>query len=739
MRKIIKTILTVALTICTINVIHAVNISEMEFPYSLDRSTWTAVANSYQYQSGDNDGPASNLLDGNTGTTWHSAYQDGAAADVREFPFYVKIKFSDDFTKTETFSAFKYITRQGSADNGNIAGYELYISNANEDLDFTSSSWQLIHTGSFSGKENEVDLGQMYSATQIQLKAISSQNGNVFAGGSEFELYRDEMNIVPIPSSDMTIDVSGTNEGNKDNLFDNNDTSFWTSEDGGNLNADFLKITLTNETVINQIDFTDRYDNGTNTQWKCTGNMRNYIIQVSLTGEDGDWKVVSAGKTFDDEKYTSKGDGGTTRVKFAPVLAKYIKITCTESYHWENHNQNKFMTISELDVYGASSHMAKPSEPVMTYVNVARGKTVTALNSDGSEPGGNGQRPLSMITDGTINMNNYGELGRDNNRVSKYIQIDLEKVYTTIKKLHMHRYWDSNRIYDATVIQVAESLDESGNLNNPVTIFNSDSNNAHGLSNLPEAVGLYGETSDGKEFVVPENTPIQYIRVYVYGVKDGGTTDHIVELQAIAENIEKYNSDLAAYKEAEKKYYGKADVIYGFESDYAGYVRESRYSSVAPASITPEEVEANEQKEAVLSADGSFIKYVTDKVLSVRVQTYSENGKIYAKFVSSVPSLNLNKVKFKVQTSNSVVQEKESNKVYTELNTNYGTDITTPTEAFNNEASEYFFTLKLNGIPNDYAGTITVTPCWQPHEEEVWVEGVSRTFKVSENKLVDAE
>lgn len=48
----------------------------IELP-ALDRTNWKAEADSYHNSSGGSDGPASNLLDGNVDTIWHTNYGGG--------------------------------------------------------------------------------------------------------------------------------------------------------------------------------------------------------------------------------------------------------------------------------------------------------------------------------------------------------------------------------------------------------------------------------------------------------------------------------------------------------------------------------------------------------------------------------------------------------------------------------------------------------------------------------------
>ena len=88
---------------------------------ALDRTGWTAVADSYHNASGPSDGPGQNLLDGNVNSIWQSNY--GGGTGDQSYPYEVVI----DLAGEKTFSCFSYTPRQQGEDtNGNIKGYELH-------------------------------------------------------------------------------------------------------------------------------------------------------------------------------------------------------------------------------------------------------------------------------------------------------------------------------------------------------------------------------------------------------------------------------------------------------------------------------------------------------------------------------------------------------------------------------------------------------------------------------------
>ena len=111
---------------------------------ALDRTGWTAVADSYHNASGPSDGPASNLLDGNLDSIWHTNY--GGGTGDQSYPYNVVITLNG----SKTFSCFSYTPRQQGEDtNGNILGYELWYATAETKLDFSDDSWIKAAQGNF--------------------------------------------------------------------------------------------------------------------------------------------------------------------------------------------------------------------------------------------------------------------------------------------------------------------------------------------------------------------------------------------------------------------------------------------------------------------------------------------------------------------------------------------------------------------------------------------------------------
>lgn len=254
-------------------------------PVALDRTGWTAEADSRQYASGDSDGPASNLLDGRTESIWHTNYGGGVGPQV--MPHYVVF----DLQKEQTIQAFAYTPRQqGEETNGNIKNYQLYISATKEGLDSVDS---LVAEGSFKYDGVNpiyVNLDKAYKGQFVKLVAKSAVNGQQFAGGAEFNLYDHEVEIATGPknafkssdlsikgySSENTTDKPGKKLTFEFEPFIYKDVEYTINEvlvmyDGDHFMRKFLEISIPDEdkatTAIDYIDLESMNVNADDQQW----------------------------------------------------------------------------------------------------------------------------------------------------------------------------------------------------------------------------------------------------------------------------------------------------------------------------------------------------------------------------------------------------------------------------------------------------------------------------------------
>ena len=121
------------------------------------------------------EGDASHLVDGDPNTYWHTVY----SVTVAKYPHWIDF----DCAEVKTIKGFTYLPRQNSS-NGNIKDYQLQVSN-------DGKNWgEIIVKGSFENNQEEkrVMFTKPVKARYVRFTALSSQNGDDFATGSEIKI-----------------------------------------------------------------------------------------------------------------------------------------------------------------------------------------------------------------------------------------------------------------------------------------------------------------------------------------------------------------------------------------------------------------------------------------------------------------------------------------------------------------------------------------------------------------------
>ncbi|WP_294629194.1 glycoside hydrolase family 2 TIM barrel-domain containing protein [uncultured Bacteroides sp.] len=121
------------------------------------------------------DGDASNLVDGDPGTIWHTMY----SVTVAKYPHWVDL----DAGEVKEIKGFTYLPRQNGS-NGHIKDYSIHIS-------MDGKEWgEPVKKGTFenNSKEKRVMFDKPMKARYIRFTALSSQNGQDFASGAEMTI-----------------------------------------------------------------------------------------------------------------------------------------------------------------------------------------------------------------------------------------------------------------------------------------------------------------------------------------------------------------------------------------------------------------------------------------------------------------------------------------------------------------------------------------------------------------------
>lgn len=271
---------------------------------------------------------------------------------------------------------------------------------------------------------------------------------------------------------------------------------------------------------------------------------------------------------------------------------------------------------------------AKLTQTLPEAENLALNKTVTAKNTDGTEVNVNTNNgpDLSKAVDGISQspyqgVVNYAEFGDEADLTEpkpSYLQVDLGGVYL-IDHVNMWRYYNDTRQYQDTVICLAKNSDFS----DAVVIYNADTENKQGFG--PGTDADYTETSEGKEFSVPENTEARYIRVYCNGAQIGtfrGKTNHIVELQVWGWDFGPKPYEQDAFQNAES-YLTSFDEIcpdYQLDEDFSS---QSDREKAAKGQVThPDVIEIPEQARAQFGGHKYWMAYTPNGGVG---NSYNEN------------------------------------------------------------------------------------------------------------------
>lgn len=444
---------------------------------------------------------------------------------------------------------------------------------------------------------------------------------------------------------DSMITVSGTTSEagvNKANVLDGNNTTYWTSQDvtEGTVNSDnaWLKVDLGATYKLDQVDYTPRYYNGAQNYWACTGNIKKLIVEISKDGQT--WTSVTGESGLDlSSKITNTNDLTffPEEITFDAQEARYVRISGTSSYHWQEGSQNKSITVGDLAIYGEKVE-AK---------NIAKDADVTAKwTADGTDAAKGGDRPMTMAVDGnkTDYASNYAEFGADGKRESSYMQVNLGDV-CDVNSLSLYRYWGDSRIYQDTVVAVAEKETDFAE-GKATIVYNADDQNVHKLyTQAPEKFDEdYAETAQGKSWTLPEGTKAQFVRVYMYGRKDNATTtNHVVELEVYGtkpEEGEKPGVDITALIDrlAELSAVDTSNATTDSAAAFKALVKEG-YDLVATGAQTQEEVTAMIEKlkgaEDKLVDASALRTAIADAEEKVKTSTVSSAEPVKAKIAEA--------------------------------------------------------------------------------------------------------
>uniref|UniRef100_UPI0024ACE40B discoidin domain-containing protein n=1 Tax=[Ruminococcus] torques TaxID=33039 RepID=UPI0024ACE40B len=483
---------------------------------------------------------------------------------------------------------------------------------------------------------------------KVEKAAITAEDGvtaaavyDIAYGYNEVANLGEPEGLPKLKLTNDMITVSGKSEGEKEQVLDGNNTTFWTSQEvtDGNVNSNnaWMKVDLGATYKLDQVDYTPRYFNAQANYWQCTGNIKKLIVEISKDGQT--WTPVTGENGLDlSSKITNTNNLSffPEEITFPAQEARYVRISGTESYHHQGDKVNKFITVGDLAIYGEKVE-AK---------NIAKDANVTAkwtANDTSAEKGND--RPMSMAVDGnkTDYANNYAEFGADGRDESSYMQVDLGAV-CDVDALSLYRYWGDKRTYKDTVVAVAEKEEEFKNKKATI-VYNADETNAHGLNTdgQSEFNDEYEESAEGKTWTLPADTKARFVRVYMHGTTSGATTNHVVELEVYGTKPEEGETpgvDITALIErlAELSAVDTSNATTDSAAAFKALVKEG-YDLVATGAQTQEEVAAMIKKlegaEAKLVDASALRTAIADAEKKVETSTVTSAEPVKAKIAEA--------------------------------------------------------------------------------------------------------
>jgi galactose oxidase len=286
----------------------------------LSRTGWTATASdSYTYD------PASNVLDGDASTNWHSKW-DGTPAPL---PHTITI----DMKAAKMISGLSYLPRQDSSNNGNIGQYSIAVSSDGVNFGPPVASGTWLDT-----KSAKMVTFPSTSARYIRLTGITEAgNRGPWSSAAEINVVGNttaQVGVISRTGWTATASDSYTYDP-ASNVLDGDASTNWHSKWDGTPAPLPHTITIDMKLAhnISGLNYLPRQDGSPN------GNIGQYSIAVSSDGVTFSAPVAQG--TWADTNTEKK-------VTFPLVSARYIRLTGIT----EAGNRGPWSSAAEINVVG---------------------------------------------------------------------------------------------------------------------------------------------------------------------------------------------------------------------------------------------------------------------------------------------------------------------------------------------------------------------------------------------------
>ncbi len=319
----------------------------------IPRSGWRVLYVDSQETSCANQ-PATNAIDGNPGTMWHTQWCTSAPATPHEIQI--------DLGASYTISGFQYLPRQDQYSNGNIRNYEFYISTDGVNWGTPVSTGTLI-TSTADKTQKQVTFPGM-TGRYVRLRALTEVNGGPWTNAAEINVLGTAATST-IPSAGwrlLYVDSQETSCANEaaTNAFDGIPATMWHTEwcHSAPATPHEIQIDLGASYSIIGFQYLPRQDQYFN------GDIANYEFYVSADGVN--WGNPASSGTL----ITNSADHSLKQVTFAGVNGRYVRFRALSEV-----KGGPWTSVAELYLLGSAVAASGPqvASVMLTPASIAAG------------------------------------------------------------------------------------------------------------------------------------------------------------------------------------------------------------------------------------------------------------------------------------------------------------------------------------------------------------------------------
>ncbi|CAH2464498.1 MULTISPECIES: discoidin domain-containing protein [Bacillus cereus group] len=297
----------------------------------LSKKTMKVSANSEE----SSDELASNAIDGNPDTIWHSQW-----SEQNQYPYNLMLEMDE----TRNITQVAYLPRQNGSDNGHILNYNIYTS-------VDGLTYEKVSSGTWeNNSDKKTATFAPVTAKYVKVEVTDGKNG--YASAAEIDILTDSTSVTPyvtpyaLPNKIMKASANSeeSSANPASNAIDGDSDTIWHSQ-WSETNQYPYNLTLEMDETrnITQVAYLPRQDGSDN------GHILNYNIYTSVDGLT--YEKVSSG--------TWENNSDKKTATFDPVSAKYVKLEVLNGV-------NGFSSAAKVDILTDSTFVTPHVLPKTT-------------------------------------------------------------------------------------------------------------------------------------------------------------------------------------------------------------------------------------------------------------------------------------------------------------------------------------------------------------------------------------